>query len=62
MVFGAHPASSPLGTGVLSSGVKQPGREADHLIPSSAEVKTAWSFTSTSTYIYVTSYLIKQQG
>jgi hypothetical protein len=31
----------------LSLGVKRPGREADHLPPSSAEVKSAWSGTST---------------
>jgi hypothetical protein len=33
--------------GALSLGVKRPGREADHLPPSSAEVKNAWSYTST---------------
>jgi hypothetical protein len=32
--------------GALSLGVKRPGREADHLPPSSAEVKNAWSYTS----------------
>jgi hypothetical protein len=31
----------------LSLGVKRPGREADHSPPSSAEVKNAWSYTST---------------
>jgi hypothetical protein len=37
---GAHPASCPMGTGVLSPGVKaQPGRDADHSPPSCAEVK-----------------------
>jgi hypothetical protein len=37
---GAHPASCPLGTGVLSPGVKaRPGRDADHSPPSSAEVE-----------------------
>jgi hypothetical protein len=30
----------------LSLGVKRPGREADHSLPSSAEVKNAWSYTS----------------
>jgi hypothetical protein len=34
--------------GALSLGVKRPGREADHARPSSAEVKNAWSYTSTS--------------
>jgi hypothetical protein len=31
----------------LSLGVKRPGREADHSPPSRAEVKNAWSYTST---------------
>jgi hypothetical protein len=33
--------------GALSLGVRRPGREADHLPPSSAEVKYAWSYIST---------------
>jgi hypothetical protein len=33
--------------GALSLGVKRPVREADHSPPSSAEVKNAWSYTST---------------
>jgi hypothetical protein len=36
---GAHPASYPVGTGVLSPGAKSPGREADHSPPSNAKVK-----------------------
>jgi len=32
---------------VPSLGVKRPGREADHSHPSTAEVKNAWSHTST---------------
>jgi hypothetical protein len=32
--------------GALSLGVKQPGCEADHSPPSSAEVKNSWSCTS----------------
>jgi hypothetical protein len=28
-------------------GVKRPGREADHSLPPSAEIKNAWSYTST---------------
>jgi hypothetical protein len=40
---------SPLlvGIGVLTSGVKRLGREANHSLPYSAEVKNAWSHTST---------------
>jgi hypothetical protein len=44
---GAHPASYPMGTGGSFPGVKRPGRRADHSPPSSAEVKNAWSYTST---------------
>jgi hypothetical protein len=36
---GAHPVSYPMGNGALSLGVKLPGRETDHSLPSSAEVK-----------------------
>jgi hypothetical protein len=28
--------------------VKRPGREADHSLPSSAEIKNVWSYTSIS--------------
>jgi hypothetical protein len=55
--FPFHTASSPaLGLtqppiqwvpGGLSLRVKRPGRETDHSPPSSAEVKNAWSYTST---------------
>jgi len=33
--------------GALSLGINWPGRVADHLPPSSAKVKNAWSYTST---------------
>jgi hypothetical protein len=33
--------------GAISLGVKRPGREADHSLRYSAEVKNAWSYTST---------------
>jgi hypothetical protein len=36
---GAHPASYPMGIRGLSLGIKRPEREADHSLPSSAEVK-----------------------
>jgi hypothetical protein len=45
--------------GVFSLGVKRLGREADHSPPSSAEVKKAWNYTSTSPvrlYVVVFSY------
>jgi hypothetical protein len=43
----AHPVPYPMGTGALTPGVKRPEREAKHSPPSSAEVKNAWSYTST---------------
>jgi hypothetical protein len=33
--------------GAFPLGVRRPGRETDHSLPSSAEVKNAWSYTST---------------
>jgi hypothetical protein len=39
--------------GNLSLGVKRLGLEADHLPPSSAEVKNAWSYTSTRQYVFI---------
>jgi hypothetical protein len=47
---GDHPASYPMGNGgggVLTLGVKRPGSEANHSLPSSDEVKNASSYTST---------------
>jgi hypothetical protein len=44
---GTHPASYPIGKRYPSLGVKRPVHEADHSPPSSAEVKNAWSYTST---------------
>jgi len=45
---GAHPVSYPMGTGDLSPWVERPGREANHSPPHSAEIKNAWSYTSTT--------------
>jgi hypothetical protein len=43
-------------------GVKRQGREADHSPPSSAEVKNAWSYTSTPVYAFKAWCLVKAQG
>jgi hypothetical protein len=45
--FGGHSAYCTIGTGALILRLKRQGREADHSPPSSAEVKNAWSYTST---------------
>jgi hypothetical protein len=47
--------------GTLSLWVKRPGREADHSPPSSAEVKNAWSYTSTLHYVFMAWCLVKQR-
>jgi len=41
---------------VLSTGVKLPGREANHSPPASAEVKNAWRHTSSHQYVYTCTY------
>jgi hypothetical protein len=46
---------------VFSVRVKRPGREADHSPPSSAEVKNAWSYTSTPQYVFVAWCLVKHR-
>jgi hypothetical protein len=40
--------------GALSPGIKWLEREADHSPPSNAEVKNAWSYTSTLPYAFMT--------
>jgi len=42
----------------LPRGAKRPEREADHSPPFSAEVRHAWSFTSTPLNIFISWYLI----
>jgi hypothetical protein len=39
----SHPASYPMGTRGYSPGVKRPGHEASHSLPSNAEIKNACS-------------------
>jgi hypothetical protein len=47
--------------GALSLEVNWPGREADHSPPSSAEVKNAWSYTSTPQYAFMAWCLVKHR-
>jgi hypothetical protein len=60
-VSGAHRWSYQTGTEALSSGIKQPDREADHLASSSAEIMNAWSFTYTPPYFFM-AWCLKQHG
>jgi hypothetical protein len=57
---GAHLASYITGIGAsLSMVIKQPGHEADHSSPSSAEVKNAWNYTSIPPYILMAWCVVK---
>jgi hypothetical protein len=47
--------------GAISVGVQRPGREADHSPPSNAEVKNAWSYTSTPQYVFMAWCLAKHR-
>jgi hypothetical protein len=59
--LGAYSASYPMGTMGLFTGVERPGRRPDHSFPSSAEVKNAWSYTSTPQYVFMYWLLIKHK-
>jgi hypothetical protein len=48
--------------GTLFLGLKRSGREADHLPPSSAEVKNTWSYASTPQYAFLAWYSVKSTG
>jgi hypothetical protein len=50
---GVHLTSYPMGTGALSPQLKRPGLEADHSLPTSAEVKKTWVYISTPLYAFV---------
>jgi len=47
--------------GDLSPEVKLPGREADYLPQCNAEVKNAWSYTSTLLFIFTATCLVKHR-
>jgi hypothetical protein len=45
----------------LSLGVKRPECEADNSPPSSAKVKNAWSYASTTQYVFMAWCLVKHR-
>jgi hypothetical protein len=57
----AHQASYPMGTRDTFMGVKQPGREADHSPPSSAEVKECVELYLHSQYAFMACCLVKHR-
>jgi len=48
---GAHKPPTQRIPGAITPGLKRPGHDSHVSSPSSAEVKTAWSYTSTSPYV-----------
>jgi len=46
LTLGPTQASYSMGIRAITLGIKQPGHETDSSPPSSAEVKTAWSYTT----------------
>jgi hypothetical protein len=48
-----QPASYPIHNSVLSPGIKWSGRKARDSLPSAAEVKNGWRYTSTHAYIFL---------
>jgi hypothetical protein len=49
-------------TGGSSPGIKRLKREADHSLPSRAEVKNARSYTSIPPYVFIAWYLLKYKA
>jgi hypothetical protein len=58
---GAHTDYCSVGTGVFTSGIKRPWREADHSSPYSAEVMNAWNCTFTLPHVFMASCLIEHR-
>jgi hypothetical protein len=50
---GVHPTSYTMGTGGSFTGVKRPGRQADHSPPTSPEVMKMWIYTSAPPYAFM---------
>jgi hypothetical protein len=51
--YGAHPATYPMDNRDSFPGVKRPGREAEHSVPTTAEVKKMWIYTPTPSYAFM---------
>jgi hypothetical protein len=51
-----------MGTGALPPELKRPEIEADHSLPSSAEVKNAWRYTSTPQYVLTARCPVKHRN
>jgi hypothetical protein len=49
------------GGGALTLGVKRPGCEANHSLPSNSEVNNAWSHASTPQYAFMAWCLVKHR-
>jgi hypothetical protein len=56
-----EPNQSPIKQvpGTFTPGVKWPGSEATPSLPSTAEVKNAWSYTSSPQYVFIAPCVVK---
>jgi hypothetical protein len=57
---GAHPTHYSVITGAISTGLKRPGPEPGHSLPSSAEVNNVWSRTSIFAFVFMAWCLISR--
>jgi hypothetical protein len=53
LITEADSTSYKIRTGGSFPGVKRQGREADHSLPTSAEIKKMWIYTSTPPYVFM---------
>jgi hypothetical protein len=60
---GSGPNQTPIQwvPGAISLGVKRPGREAHHALPSNAELNNAWRYTSTPHYVFMAWCLVNHR-
>jgi hypothetical protein len=58
---GAHLATYLMDTRSSSLKLKRPEREANYTLPSGAEVKNAWSYASTSPYVFMVWCLVNHR-
>jgi hypothetical protein len=56
-----HPTSYPMDTGGCLVRVRRLVRETNHLLPSLAEVKNAWSYSTTASDVSMAWYLVKHR-
>jgi hypothetical protein len=54
-------SDNPTQPPIQSLGVKEPGCQANHSVPPSAEVKKTWIYTFTPLYVFMAECLVKHR-